>query len=222
MMQANAAKRPLSTGSLYAMVAIALAVLATMTFAYDARGGAGSAFLDVPAPPEGLGLNSSTESDLAVIPLPKTVVNGERSTDLVADLRQSLEALGPVEVWRGGLLAELPLIYAEDVESNGVSFESAQLRGGSTILNVTRGPFVRPLPLYAIGPDNEVTTEVWPDGTQAAVRIENPGDAQLIAVKDGFVINLSAVGVGTLEDAPLTLAKLRLVVQQLLAVATTS
>jgi hypothetical protein len=78
---------------------------------------------------------------------------------------------------------------------------------------------VVPLPLYAIDPEGEVTTQVWPDGTEVAIRTRQPGDVQLIAVKDGLMINLSAVGVGVLPEAPLTLDKLRTVAQLLLNAA---
>jgi hypothetical protein len=211
--------KSISAPSSYLVAVIAVGIVAMTAVVHEAHSGAGSAFLDVPAPPEGLGINFSAEDDGAVIAPPETVVNGPRSQDLVADLREALSSLGPSQVWRAGALADLPLLYADDVESNGVAFESAHLQGGSTILNVTRGPLVVPLPLYAIDPEGEVTTQVWPDGTEVAIRTRQPGDVQLIAVKDGLMINLSAVGVGVLPEAPLTLDKLRTVAQLLLNAA---
>ena len=209
--------KPLSAPSSYLVAILAVGILATTALVHEAHSGAGSAFLDGPAPPEGLGINFAAEDDGAVVAPPESILNGPRSQDLVVDLREALSSLGASRVWRGGALVDLPLLYADEVESNGVAFESVHLQGGSTILNVTRGPLVAPLPLYAIGPDGEVTTEVWPDGTEVAIRTTDHGHLQLIAVKNGLMINLSAVGVGIVPDAPLTLEKLRLVVEQLLA-----
>ena len=199
---------------------VGLVLLVVLSYA-TAGAGSGSAFINVQPPEENVTADDSaagSEESVEEVPAPPATVNGERSQALAADLTAAVEAsLDSPELQQSrDTLGGLTLEFSEDVESNGVPFERAFFQSSAVILAVTRGPSVTSIPLHAIDPDGDVTTETWEDGTEAAIRVDG-SMVQILFVKNDTLVNLRVSGVGRLAEAPLTVEAVKVLAEAMAA-----
>jgi hypothetical protein len=196
-----------------AVVAALAAVAGLATVSYlNARGGETSFTSE--APPEEVVVGEVDATDEGADPGALVTLDGPRSQGLADDFKAAIATavVDPGLAGSEGLLADLVVTFNEDVDSSGVPFERVSMRTPSLIIHLTRGPLAAPIPLYAIDPEGDVTTEVWPDGIEAAIRTQD-SLVQIIFVKNGTMMNIRASGVGQNADAPLTVEKVRLIAQ---------